>query len=649
MPQPSRAPRRALKGCGPLRSTGGGARLGAGLGRRAWSIVGALALATVASATSAWAQGPTSANVPAPSALDADLFYQLMLGELEQREGDPATAVQRIAEAARKTRDERLFRRAVDMAIEARSADLALAALKDWRKTLPRSLPAAEMQAQVLMALGKPTEAQEPIKALIEATPAAQRAATLASLPRLVVRGNQAKGAAQSLDEVLKPWRDGAAVASATRLAAQLATARCWAIAGESSRALEFTRLAQQGHPDAADIAQLALDLMGQEPRAEELVQAYLKTAQPDAQLRLAYARRLTASQRYADALTSVRAATASDAQLAAGWLMQGALQLELGQPREAQAAIERYLAVRPSHPSPATAAAKPGTATNPAAGQDATDDDDGDDDEAQHGPRAQAAQELSQAYLMLAQASEQLKDYRAALGWLDKAAEAQPGASASVLLRRASLLQRQGKLDEARALVQTLPEGNAEELRAKLMGEAQLLRDAQRWQAAYDVLTAANARLPGDPDLLYEQALVAEKLRRFDEMERLLRSVIELKPDQQHAYNALGYSLADRGLRLTEARELVSKALALAPDDPFIADSMGWVEFRSGNRAAALKLLRDAYERRPDVEIAAHLGEVLWVDGQHDAARQVWRAGQLRDAGNDVLSETLTRLKVRL
>ncbi|HMW21886.1 MAG TPA: tetratricopeptide repeat protein, partial [Burkholderiaceae bacterium] len=287
-------------------------------------------------------------------------------------------------------------------------------------------------------------------------------------------------------------------------------------------------------------------------------------------------------------------------------------------------------------------APAKPGAGTG-------ADEDDGDDDEALHGPSARAAQELSQAYLMLAQASEQLKDYRAALDWLDKAADAQPSASASVLLRRASLLQRQGKLDEARALVQTLPEGNAEELRAKVMGEAQLLREAQRWQAAYDVLNAANARLPGDPDLLYEQALVAEKLRRFDEMEQLLRRVIELKPDQQHAYNALGYSLADRGLRLAEARELVAKALALAPGDPFITDSMGWVEFRSGNRAAALKLLREAYERRPDVEIAAHLGEVLWVDGQRDAARQVWRAGQLRDAGNDVLTETLTRLKVRL
>ena len=643
MPQPPRAPRRALKGGGPLCSTGRGGRLGTELSRRARSIAGALVLATVA--TTAWAQGPTPANAPAPSALDADLFYQLMLGELEQRQGEAATAVQRITEAARKARDDRLFRRAVDMAIEVRSADLALAALKDWRKTLPRSLPAAEMQAQVLMALGKPTEAQEPIKALIEATPAAQRAATLATLPRLVVRGNQAKAGAQSLDEVLKPWRDGASVPAATRLAAQLATARCWAIAGESARPLELARVAQQAHPDAADIAQLALDLMGQEPRAEELVQAYLKTARPDAQLRLAYARRLTASQRYADALAAARAATASDAQLAAGWLMQSALQLELGQPREAQAAIERYLAARPTTPPPATAPAAP---AKPGAGTGA-DEDDGDDDEALHGPSARAAQELSQAYLMLAQASEQLKDYRAALDWLDKAADAQPSASASVLLRRASLLQRQGKLDEARALVQTLPEGNAEELRAKVMGEAQLLREAQRWQAAYDVLNAANARLPGDPDLLYEQALVAEKLRRFDEMEQLLRRVIELKPDQQHAYNALGYSLADRGLRLAEARELVAKALALAPGDPFITDSMGWVEFRSGNRAAALKLLREAYERRPDVEIAAHLGEVLWVDGQRDAARQVWRAGQLRDAGNDVLTETLTRLKVRL
>jgi Flp pilus assembly protein TadD len=175
------------------------------------------------------------------------------------------------------------------------------------------------------------------------------------------------------------------------------------------------------------------------------------------------------------------------------------------------------------------------------------------------------------------------------------------------------------------------------------------VLRDVKRWSDAYTVLAGASERFPGDVDLIYEQAMVAEKLARTDEMERLLRRVMELKPDHQHAYNALGYSLAERNMRLPEARALILKALELAPGDPFITDSAGWVEFRLGNHAEALAYLRRAYAARPDTEIAAHLGEVLWVSGQREEALRVWREGRARDADNEVLRETLTRLRVRL
>ncbi len=625
MPLRTSAPRRPRTGRGPA----------AGPAYTGWRA--GLAALCLGAFGAAQAQSPT---VPRPSALDAELFYQLLVSEVEQRRGEPGTAIQVMTEAARKQRDDRLFRRAVDMAIEARAADQALGALKEWRRSLPRSVAAAEMQAQVLMALGRAAEAQEPVRALIELTPAGQRNAIIASLPRLVVRGNQAKAAAQVLADVLKPWRE----AKATQASAQLASARIWWIAGDAGRSLDAAREAQQSDPAAEGVAMLGLEMMEQEPRGEALVQSYLKTAQPDARVRLAYARRLTAAQRYREALASTREATGADPQLSAGWLMQGALLLELGQPLDAQAALERYLAIRQAPPPPAAQApARPA----PPQGETAPDDEPEADADDQHGPQAEAAQELSQAYLMLAQAAEQQKDFRAAQGWLEKLGDTQ--ASASVLQRRASLLARQGKLAEARALLQSLPEGTPEAARSKVMAETQLLRDVQQWQAAYDLLVQANARLANDPDLLYEQALLAERLRRFDEMEGLLRRVIAIKPDQQHAYNALGYSLADRGLRLAEARELVAKALTLAPGDPFITDSMGWVEFRSGNRAAALKLLHEAYDRRPDVEIAAHLGEVLWADGQQEAARRVWRAGRERDAGNEVLTETLARLKVRL
>jgi tetratricopeptide (TPR) repeat protein len=264
-------------------------------------------------------------------------------------------------------------------------------------------------------------------------------------------------------------------------------------------------------------------------------------------------------------------------------------------------------------------------------------DDDDGDPSTASPG--------VTQALLMLAQVAEQRSDFRAAEQWLAKIDN--PRRALDVQVRRASLLAKQGQLRQARDLVRAVPERSPDDARAKLVAESQLLRDVKRWPEAYDVLDAAAKRFTDDADLLYEQAMVAEKLDRVDEMERLLRRVIGVKPDHHHAYNALGYSLADRNVRLGEARDLIRKALELAPGEPFITDSLGWVEYRLGNRAEALRLLRQAYQARPDVEIAAHLGEVLWVNGERDEARRIWGEARTRDAANEVLRETLVRLRV--
>ena len=265
------------------------------------------------------------------------------------------------------------------------------------------------------------------------------------------------------------------------------------------------------------------------------------------------------------------------------------------------------------------------------------------DDDEALATPDAG----ITQAYLMLAQAAEQQSDFPAAERWLAKVDN--PQRALEVQARRASLLARQGKLREARELIRQVPEKAPEDARAKLLAEAQILRDAKQWADALGVLAAANAKFPKDADLLYEQSMVAEKLDRMDEMERLLRQVIEIKPDYHHAYNALGYSLAERNLRLPEARTLIRKALELVPGEPFITDSLGWVEYRLGNREEAVRLLRQAYQSRPDTEIATHLGEVLWVSGQREEARRVLRDARTRDSSNDVLRETLARLQVDL
>ena len=261
--------------------------------------------------------------------------------------------------------------------------------------------------------------------------------------------------------------------------------------------------------------------------------------------------------------------------------------------------------------------------------------------------PPATKEDALIRGWLLLSQAADLQGDFKAADAWLAKIDS--PQRAIEVQVRRASLLAREGKVAQARDMIRRLPEKTADDARMKIMAEAQILRDAKRWADANTLLAQANQRFADDVELIYEQSMMLEKLNKLADMERLLRRVIELKPDHQHAYNALGYSLAERNVRLTEARSLIQKALELSPGEPSITDSMGWVEYRLGHRDEAIRLLREAYQGQPDAEIAAHLGEVLWVNGQADEARRVLREARARDASNEVLRATLARLRVDL
>ncbi|MED5622258.1 tetratricopeptide repeat protein [Ideonella sp. BN130291] len=574
----------------------------------------------------------TAAAAPEPvvnSNLDAPLFYQLLLGEMELRSGEPGTAFQVILDAARRTQDEALFRRAVDIALQARAGDQALSATTAWRAALPRSTEALRYHVQLLMGLNRPTDAMEPLGALLLASPPAERAGLISSLPRLLQRSADHKQVATLLEQLLQPYLE----APETRTASRVAIGRMWLAADDKARAGALLNEAQKDDPTAPGPALLALDMLPTTPAVESVITGYLRQPKAEPMVRLAYVRALTNAQRYPDAVVQLEQLTREQPDIAPAWLTLGALHLELHHPQEADAALQRYVQV--------VQAGKPAAAT-PAASE-------GDDDDDDDAPVASGSSDrgLIQAWLLLSQAAEMRGDYTAAENWLAKVDS--PQRALEVQTRRAVLLARQGKLREARALVQKVPERSPEDARAKLVAEAQVLRDVKRWREANEVLETANKRFPNDADLLYEQAMVEDKLNRADEMERLLRKVIEIKPDHHHAYNALGYSLADRNKRLPEAKALIEKALALSPGEPFITDSLGWVEYRLGRRPEALQLLRKAYSARPDPEIAAHLGEVLWVDGQRDEARKVLRDAKRKDSKNEVLGEVLARLKVDL
>lgn len=249
----------------------------------------------------------------------------------------------------------------------------------------------------------------------------------------------------------------------------------------------------------------------------------------------------------------------------------------------------------------------------------------------------------LSDAYaqtLVLLQQNPQYAD-----GWLMRAAldmeesryeNAEPSFKAYLQLLQAAPEKEQKK--ERRGMME------AYAALAKITQHRQLgaLGEAQIQQ----YLTQARELIPNDLDDLYELAMKSEKLSQFDTMEAILRQIIRLDASYYNAYNALGYSFAERNIRLPEARALIREALNLKPDDPFITDSLAWVEFRSGNPDEALRLLQSAFDAGKDAEIAAHLGEVLWSKGQIPQANAVWEQGLKINPSNTTLLETLKRLQ---
>jgi tetratricopeptide (TPR) repeat protein len=588
-----------------------------------WTLAGLwLALAPVAGQTAPAvpASGKTPATTledqqakeaeKANSALDAQLFYQLLIGEISANSGEPAPAVSLILDAAQKTKDAQLYQRATELALQSRSGDAALQAARAWKQAHPTSIDASRYTLQILLALNRVAESAEPLKSLVELTPTMERPQTFAAVPRLYARTGDKKLAATLVEQTLAPYfsQPGTA-APAWAMAGRLRLA-----AGDAAGALDAAQRGQTADAQAEGPVLVALELMDpKRPQAEAMVSQYLTRATPASpELRMAYVRNLLNTERYANALTQLQILLKEKPDFAQGWLVLGSLQLQENKPVLAETSLKRYVSL---------------------AEQQTTGDE--------------SSRGLAQAFFALAQIAEKRKDLAGADAWLKRIES--PEALMQAQMRRAILLGQQGKLQEGLQLIRDLPELKEGDDRSKLMAQTTLLKEFKQYLPAYELIAQAIIQAPKDIELIYEQAMNAEKLGRLDEMETLLRRVISLKPDYHAAYNALGYSLADRNLRLLEAKALIQKAVAFAPTDPFIQDSLGWVEFRLGHQAEALRLLEAAFKARPDSEISAHLGEVLWSMGQRERAQAIWKEGRLLNPENETLLETLKRLRIKL
>ncbi|MBW8760237.1 MAG: tetratricopeptide repeat protein [Burkholderiales bacterium] len=650
----------------------------AGLGLALLLPAGAWAQKTAA-APAAPASVPT-VPVPVPkvenSYLSGPLLRQLLEAELTMREGQSANAIELMLQAARENKDDALYRRALQMAAEAGAGDKALAITRSWHAAMPRSTEALLTEIQLLIRFDRIADTAEPLRQLLQISTPPERVALISSLPRAQQRAKDKGAAAEMFRQLLQPWID----APDTRVAAHVALGRIRLNQGQPMFALDLADQALASDPKALPPVLLALDVMnsatdgaparagaraaaaasaasapattdkGTAPstaliaRAEVIVRRYL--AQPGAEpvVHQAYASVLATQQRLTDAAEQLRLAVRDNATQAPLWLALGEIDLELHDPVAADADLQKALALVSAEAAEEAAARKSAAAAN----ANATDDD---DDAPAPAPSADAAEagpnpvRLSHIQVLLARAAEQRHDDAAAAKWLAQVDA--KDVDLQVISMRATLLARQGKLGEALRMIRAADAGTPAEQRYKLLTEVQLLIDEKRLGEAREILGKANAENPDDVELVYQEAMVDERLNRLDEMEKLLRRILVLQPDNSQALNALGYSLADRNLRLDEALTMVRQAHELSPADPFIVDSLGWVEYRMGHFDAAASLLAQAYSSRKDTEIAAHLAEALWADGKRDEAARVLRDAHRLDAGNEVLKKTMARLKV--
>ncbi|MGD9788785.1 MAG: tetratricopeptide repeat protein [Sulfuricellaceae bacterium] len=524
------------------------------------------------------------ANLPKQE-LTEQVLYEFLLAEVAGQRGDAPLASEAYLDLAKSTRDPRLAQRATEVSLFARRYDAALEAAKLWLELEPDSLKAQQTVVAIMLNNGKLAEVRPLLEKLIAAD-TANRAKGFLQLNGLFSKQTDRKAVLKLVEDLAKPYP---ALPEAHYAVAYAA----WG-AQQRDRALEEIRTARQLRPEWEGAVLFEGEILrhGSPAEAKTFYQSYLQDHPKAREVRLAYARLLVGEKDYAEARNQFRRLMADFPGSPEVSLAVGLLSLQLGDLDGAEEQLQQALAHNY-----------------------------GDADT---------------VYLYLGQVSEARNRPDEALERYGKVGEGESYVAAQI--RIANLLAKQGKLEEGLDRFHQVKPADLQQQAQLALAEAQLLRDYKRYQQAFDVLDKALKKQPKHTDLLYDQALAAEKIGRLDVLEKNLRKAIQLKPDFAQAYNALGYTFADRNERLDEAQKLLEKANQLSPDDPFILDSLGWLSYRRHNLAKAEGYLRQALAAKPDPEIAAHLGEVLWARGHKDEAKKVWAEALKNNPDNEAL-----------
>lgn len=535
-------------------------------------------------------RAPPRMDLPDRS-LDSDLLFKFLLAEIASQRGNYQVAAKAYLDMAKSTRDPRIARRATEIALYGRHTDIAVEAAKIWLAT-EKDSTAARQTLAALFVNSNDLPAAKPLLQQMLAADGDNVGQSLLQLYPLLSK-HADKGAVLVLvKDLTAPYR--------SRPEAHLALSEASLAAGKYDAALAEVREAMRLRPDWETGALFQAQVLSRESRTKAL--DYLKVflaANPKAQeARLAYARQLINDKKYPEARTEFQRLLDDNPQNADIAVTVALLSVQMNDLDVAETQLKRVLEMDYKDPDAVR--------------------------------------------FHLGQVNEERKRYDEAAKWYLSIDDGEQYVPAHA--RYAFMLAKQGKVAEARRHLQELqPENDAQRVQI-LQSEAQLMREAKDYRESYEILKKALDVQPDQPELLYDVALAAEKIDRIDIVETNLRRLIVLKPDHAQAYNALGYTLADRTDRLAEARDYIEKALKLAPEDPFILDSMGWVEYRLGHLAQGQQFLERAFQQRPDPEIAAHLGEVLWAKGDKPAAEKVWRDALRDNPENDELQKVIKK-----
>ncbi|MFA5370886.1 MAG: tetratricopeptide repeat protein [Sideroxydans sp.] len=525
---------------------------------------------------------PTDDSVqPAPQPVLPDvvltdrLLYEFLLGDFAAQRGKPELAAQVYLDLARATRDPRVARRAAQLTFEAHQYDQSLEAFRLWQQLEPDSPLAKQMLVSLLLSGGKLEEARPHVTELLASDPQGAGRSFI-NLYGLLVRVPDKAAALDWMIEVAHPYPK---VAEAHWALAQSATA-----ANKLELALAEAQQATALRPewDLAVMLQAQLMQRTEPEQGAALLARHLKAHPEQQNVRLFHARMLLEQKQYVqarDEFSALLQQRPGNAEIAFAIAM---VSLQLGELERAEQELRTALA---------------GTS--------------GKKDE-------------NTLYFYLGQLNEAKQDEAAALTHYRQINGGERYYDAQ--LRVAYLLNKQGQLLQAREVLQKAKTDNDAQRAQLVLIEAQFLREGGRHDESFKILNQGLAKFPEHPELLYQAALTADKLKKYDTFEQLIRKLIQVEPNNAHAYNALGYAWLERNVRVAEAMELVQKAHALLPDDAAILDSMGWGYFRLNDLEQSIMFLRRAFAANPDPEIAAHLGEALWVKGEREEAQTIWR-----------------------